>query len=32
MGEMRDSCRVVVEGNARERVYVEELDVDDRIT
>jgi hypothetical protein len=32
MGEMRDSCRVVVEGNMRERVYVEELDVDDRIT
>jgi hypothetical protein len=32
MGERRDSCRVVVEGNVRERVCVEELDVDGRIT
>lgn len=31
--ERRDSCRVVVEGNVRERVYLEgELDVDGRIT
>jgi len=33
MGERRDSCRVVVEGNVRERVYVEEeIDVDGKIT
>jgi hypothetical protein len=32
MGEWKDSCRVVVEGNVRDRIYVGELDIDGRIT
>jgi hypothetical protein len=32
MGERRVSCRVMAEGKERERVYMEELDVDGRIT